>query len=151
MNKKHTALLAGIFLAAPVLALTLHCNCRPLAPDPFDELVGRGRAIGLTPVPSRDPGSDAVFLVRNPATFVEPPILNLPGQAAGWVRVRRVTPGTHVADIPGQWVRGDCELIDDEALIRPLASSWRRRGKAGSYAPPSSALRAMKSNVIRCK
>lgn len=77
-------------------------------------------AIGLTPVPSRDPGSKALFLVRDPATFTEPPILNLPGQAAGWVRIRRVTPGTHVANIPGQWVYGDCELIGDEAIIRQL-------------------------------
>lgn len=118
MKIRSALALAGLFVALAVLVLVgIPCRQQEHA---VADLIARGRDIGLMPVPSRHHAPDLVFLVRDPATWVEPDLIAVPGQQSGWVRVRRCGDDVLVCEVEGQVVHGDCELIGDESLIRQL-------------------------------
>ena len=121
MPSTRSVAFSSFFAVASALIVIVGLRCAREPKPTFDELVLRGRSIGLTAVEATKPEPELVFLVADPTKFTEPVILNVPGQdRTGWVRVRRVTPGTQVAAVPGQEVYGDCELIGDPELIRRL-------------------------------
>lgn len=109
-----------LFAVAAAGIVLVGLRCHQESRQSFDALVERGKALGLTPVPSRLLGPTAIWLVRDPAAFIEPTNILPRPLAPGAVRLARVVPGTRTGDVPDLWSSGGCELMGDPELIRQL-------------------------------
>ena len=114
---------SALALAAAVIAtIAVYLACRPgPTPEPprtFEQLLTRAEALGLTVVPSPTNGPNVIWLVRDPATFVED--MNLYRYPRGVVRVQRGFPGSVAVDGEWQAAWGNCDLLGDQDLIHQL-------------------------------